>query len=85
MKHLCVSLALLLLSGCACRDENGVSLDSYQAALRQIQANLVDDTRPAMEEAFSRADPGYPEEYEEAVLGVIDDTLELIDETLRPR
>ena len=86
MKKLLGSIALIALliapTGC-CTNRNAetqVSVDSYVSALEKIKSNLVDDVRPGYAEALSAS--GVIPELQEARLGVLDDTVTLIDDTL---
>lgn len=77
-----VALAMLLPAGCCTqRDpDTDVSIESYKRVLRQTRENLVDDVRPGYEEALRRSDL-LPATFD-ARLGVVDDTVRLIDGAL---
>ena len=73
---------LLLFSGCACgrNAETGVSIESYVSALEKVKSNLEADVLPGYTEALERSD--LVPELKAARLGVVQDTIDLIDTTL---
>jgi len=76
-----LALVLVLPAGCctARNTETGVSVESYDAALGRIRVNLL-EVRAGYSEALTRSDllpATFP-----AKLGLIDDTVRLIDGTL---
>lgn len=86
MKKL-LSVALLALAlvapGCACgrNSETGVSIESYVQALEKVKSNIEADILPGYTEALERGD--LVPELKKARLGVVQDTLTLIDTTLK--
>ena len=79
-----IALALVLVAPAGCcttrNSETQVSVESYVAALERIKTNLTDDVRPGYAEALSAS--GVIPELQGARLGVLDDTLTLINDTL---
>jgi len=76
-----LALVLVLPAGCctARNAETGVSIESYDAALGRIRVNLI-QIRANYSEALKRSDllpATFP-----AKLGLVDDTVRLIDGTL---
>jgi len=77
------ALALLLIGpGCACgrNSETGVSIESYVSTLERVKSNLEADILPGYTEALERSD--LVPELREARLGVVQDTITLIDAAL---
>lgn len=75
-------VVLLAAPGC-CTNRNPdtqVSIDSYVSTLERVRTNLKDDVRPGYEEALLSS--GVIPELVEARLGLVDDTLLLIDDAL---
>ena len=77
-----LALVLMMPVGCCTtRDsETSVSVESYKSALKQLRKNLATDIRPGYEEALKRSDL-LPATHN-ARLGVVDDSVRLIDGTL---
>jgi hypothetical protein len=73
---------LLLAPGCACgrNAETGVSIESYVQTLQKVKSNLEADVLPGYTEALERGD--LVPELKKARLGVVQDTLTLIDAAL---
>jgi len=85
MKKFLVASALalaLFAPGCACKrnSETGVSIDSYVSTLEKVKANIEHDMLPGYTEALDRSD--LVPELKKARLGVVQDTLTLIDAAL---
>ena len=79
-----IALVALLLAPAGCctnrHAESQVSVESYVSALERIKSNIVEDIRPGYAEALDAS--GVIPELLEARLGVVDDTVTLIDDTL---
>ncbi len=76
-----LAVALLAPGCCTTRNtETKVSIESYDNALKQIRKNLTESVRPGYAEALQRSDL-LPATFA-AKLGVVDDTIALIDGTL---
>jgi len=75
-------MLLLIAPGCACgrNSETGVSIESYVQTLEKVKSNLEADIAPGYTEALERSD--LVPELKKARMGVVQDTLTLIDAAL---
>ena len=85
MKKLLIASALtlaLFTPGCAYKrnSETGVSIDSYVSTLEKVKSNIEHDMLPGYTEALDRSD--LVPELKKARLGVVQDTLTLINAAL---
>jgi len=85
MKKILIASALtltLFAPGCAWKrnSETGVSIESYVKTLEKVKSNIEADILPSYTEALDKAK--FVPELQKAKLGVVQDTLTLIDSAL---
>jgi outer membrane murein-binding lipoprotein Lpp len=81
MQGAIVAIVLFTSGCCTTRDKvNSVSVDDYRAAIEQIKSNLETNIKPAVVEVMATSDKS--DEWKQAKLELIDDTITLATDTL---